>query len=112
MGDCNVIVSLEEDDNIRDVFQVKVSMAMEPAGPIYLSQMGSQQMRVTEPTRQGRWHSEHPGIAEIHETTGVLRARGEGQTRIHYSDPTTHLDLSQEVNVGRVGDLMLSGGAP
>lgn len=37
-----MIVFLKENENVRDVFQVKVSMAMEPAGPIYMSLMGTQ----------------------------------------------------------------------
>lgn len=79
---------------MRDVFQVKVSMAMEPAGPIYMSLMGSQQMKVTEPTRHGKWTADNPNIVEINENTGLIRAKAEGATRIHYKDPTTNLDIS------------------
>ncbi len=69
-------------------------MAMEPVGPIFMSLMGSQQMKVTEPTRHGKWTVDNPSIAEINESTGLLRAKGEGVTRIHYRDPTTNLDIS------------------
>ena len=77
-----------------------------------MSLMGSQQMKVTEPTRHGKWTADNPNIVEINENTGLIRAKAEGATRIHYKDPTTNLDISQEVNVGRVGDLVQTGAAP
>lgn len=51
-------------------------------------------MKVTEPTRYGKWVADNPNIVDINESTGLIKAKSEGVTRIHYKDPTTNLDIS------------------
>lgn len=119
-GECNVMIFLEDDPHIYDVFMVRVSSLLQPSSPVYLHQGASVTFKLLDD--QGRftdirhlepvWSTTNQSVIEIDSKSGIASTHQEGTATVHLSNSMKAQSLVQVRQVDHIelthGNLMIN----
>lgn len=112
-GECNVMLYLEDDPTIYDVFMVRVSSLVQPSSPVYLHRGATAEFKLLDD--QGNfadikhlepvWSSSNQQVIEIQSKSGIARSNQNGQAVVSLSNS---LKAQSQVFVSQVEHMELS----